>query len=195
MSVDGVCSPGVLGTWKAPSGPPTERPLCLAHQAAVLHLPAEVERGPGEGPVVGARYDSLDVLFEVLKRPVPPHSGQEVHLGGFFEHLRQQGQDTGSGGAVRRPLNQCASFSNDLPREGDVGPRLQFPKDPRPAPCPATYPLHTHSPAPLCTRVLTRPPGGGEQRTPSSGAHGDRRADPGPWASMHGPAGVSATLQ
>lgn len=46
-----------------------------------------MDDGPGEGPVVRPRYDSLDILFKVLKWPVPPHPGQEVHLGGFFEHL------------------------------------------------------------------------------------------------------------
>lgn len=37
--------------------------------------------------MVRARYDSLDILFKVLKRPVPPHSSQEVHLSSFFQHL------------------------------------------------------------------------------------------------------------
>lgn len=58
--------------------------LCVVYQPAVFHLPPEVDYWPGEGPMVRPRYDPLDILFKVLKWPVPPHPGQEVHLGSFF---------------------------------------------------------------------------------------------------------------
>lgn len=61
--------------------------LCVIHQPAVFHLPAPVQHRPGEGPVVGARYDSLDILFKVLERLVPPDPCKEVGLGSFFQHL------------------------------------------------------------------------------------------------------------
>lgn len=58
--------------------------LCVVHQPAVFNLPTEVHYWPGEGPMVRSRYNSLDILFKVLKWPVPPHPGQEVHLGSFL---------------------------------------------------------------------------------------------------------------
>lgn len=58
--------------------------LCVIHQPAVFNLSTEVDDRPGEGPMVRSRYNSLDILFKVLKWPIPPHSGQEVHLGSFF---------------------------------------------------------------------------------------------------------------
>lgn len=58
--------------------------LRVVHQSAVFHLPTEVHHRPGKGPMVRSRYNSLDILFKVLKWPVPPHPGQEVHLGSFL---------------------------------------------------------------------------------------------------------------
>lgn len=58
--------------------------LCAIHQPAVFNLPSKVDYWPGEWPMVRSRYNSLDVLFKVLKWPVPPHPGQEVRLGSFF---------------------------------------------------------------------------------------------------------------
>lgn len=66
--------------------------LCVIHQPAVFHLPAPVQHRPGEGPVVGARYDSLDILFKVLERLVPPDPCKEVGLGSFFQHLQEDNQ-------------------------------------------------------------------------------------------------------
>lgn len=64
--------------------------LRVVHQPAVFNLPTEVHYWPGKGPMVRSRYNSLDILFKVLKWSVPPHSGQEVHLGSFLQHLKLQ---------------------------------------------------------------------------------------------------------
>lgn len=58
--------------------------LCVVYQPAIFDLPTKVDYWPGEGPMVRSRYNSLDILFKVLKWPVPPHPGQEVHWGCFL---------------------------------------------------------------------------------------------------------------
>lgn len=75
---------GVLSTSDSSSFPYSVLLLCVIHQTAVFNLSTEVDDWPGERPMVRSRYNSLDILFKVLKWPVPPHSGQEVHLGSFF---------------------------------------------------------------------------------------------------------------
>lgn len=73
-----------LGTGPFPPILSVDTPLCVIHQSAVFHLPAPVQHRPGEGPVVGARYNSLDILFKVLEGLVPPDPCKEVSLGSFF---------------------------------------------------------------------------------------------------------------
>lgn len=74
---------GVVSTWdRSLQGRVTL--LRVTQQAAVLDLPAPRQRRTPQGPVVGARYNSLDILLEVLEGLVPPDPYQEVGLGSFF---------------------------------------------------------------------------------------------------------------
>lgn len=73
-----------LGTGRFPPVLCGASVLRVIHQAAVLDLPAPLQRRPGEGPVVRARYNSLHILFKVLEGLVPPDPCEEVRLGSFF---------------------------------------------------------------------------------------------------------------
>lgn len=74
---------GVVSTWDRSLGAVVTL-LRVTHQAAVLDLPAPRQRRTPQGPVVGARYNPLDILLKVLEGLEPPDPCEEVGLGSFF---------------------------------------------------------------------------------------------------------------